>query len=271
MASPDIPPACPHGLRPGTTVCLHCRQEARIAARKRRYLIAVRIGVATMGGIVLLALAVGGIMSVAGNGASGEAGATADPSAVTPVAERSPAQPRQTTPSRTTAPGTAPAVPGGTSPAATSPVATSPVATPPAAAPGAAAPTVAADTVAPPVTAVPSIAEGRRELGDSMYAVREGNEVVVHFDTETLRTRYDWKFEGVVRATLPLVFGDAAREALDSVPTGRLVQGGDILNDLPTRGILVRLPTNAAIRVWPVTRPGRDGPLVVAYRAAAVR
>ena len=28
--------ACPHELRPGTTVCLHCRWEAKSAARKRR-------------------------------------------------------------------------------------------------------------------------------------------------------------------------------------------------------------------------------------------
>lgn len=251
MAPSDLPSVCPHGLRPGTTVCLHCRHDARIAARKRRYLLAVRIGVATMGGAVLVALVVGGIMSVAGNGPSTEADAAPD----TMVAVAPPPRPttvaRATNASRTT---TTPAVTAATQQAAvvTAPDTTSAVPSPSGAAPS------------------PSIAEGRRELGDSMYAVRAGGEVTVHFDTDSLRTRQDWKFEGVVRATLPLVFGDEVRAALDSVPAGGLVQGGDILNDLPTRGILVRLPANAGIRVWPVTRQGRDGPLVVAYRAAGV-
>jgi hypothetical protein len=120
---------------------------------------------------------------------------------------------------------------------------------------------------AAPARLVPVISEGRRELGDSMFAVREGFQVTVHFDTEELRTRHDWKFEGVVRATLPIVFGTTARVALDSVPEGALVRGGDLLNVLPTRGIQLELP-DGQLNVWPITRPGRDGPLVVGYRAA---
>lgn len=123
---------------------------------------------------------------------------------------------------------------------------------------------------APAAAILPSIAEGRRELGDSMFAVRDGAQVTVYFDTETLRTRFDWKFEGVVRATLPLVFGADARTALDSVPSGTFVRGGDLMNELPTRGIPLKMGTHT-LRVWPVTRPGRDGPIVVAYRAAAAR
>ncbi|MEX2153095.1 MAG: hypothetical protein WD825_07125, partial [Gemmatimonadaceae bacterium] len=120
----------------------------------------------------------------------------------------------------------------------------------------------------PPI--LPSIAEGRRELGDSMFAVREGPQVTVNFDTETLRTRFDWKFEGVVRATLPLVFGAGARAALDSIPAGTFVRGGDLMNELPTRGIPLKMGEHT-LRVWPITRPGRDGPIVVAYRAATAR
>lgn len=115
----------------------------------------------------------------------------------------------------------------------------------------------------------PRIAEGRRDLADSMFAVREGEEVTVHFDTEPLRTRYDWKFERVVRSTLPIVFGSAVRAALDSIPEGRLAAGGDLLTDLPTRGIELPIGEGQTLRVWPVTRPGQDGPLVVAYRAAS--
>lgn len=116
---------------------------------------------------------------------------------------------------------------------------------------------------------VPAISEGRRELGDSMFAVREGDQVTVHFDTEERRTRFDWKFEDVVRATLPVVFGPEVRVALDSVPEGTFARGGDLLNELPTRGITLELPDGHELRVYPITRPGRDGPLVVAYRASA--
>jgi hypothetical protein len=133
---------------------------------------------------------------------------------------------------------------------------------------GAPAPRLAAQstgTVSPPALR-PTIAEGRRELGDSMFAVREGSQVTVHFDTDSLRTRFDWKFEGVVRATLPIIFGHEARVALDSIPQSYFARGG-LLTELPRRGIPLRLGTHT-LRVWPITRDGRDGPLVVGYRAA---
>jgi hypothetical protein len=119
-------------------------------------------------------------------------------------------------------------------------------------------------------TLKPSIAAGRRELGDSVYAVREGNQVTVYFDTELLRTRFDWKFEGVVRATLPLVFGDDVRTALDSIPAGTFANKGDLLEQLPDRGIPLKVGEHT-LRVFPVVRQGRDGPLVFAYRASASR
>jgi hypothetical protein len=221
---------CPHGLRPGTTVCLHCRHDARVAARQRRYRLLARAGLIMLGGGAVVALVVGGVVAIAPGGDS----------AIAAMGE------------------TSTVIASAGSPAA-SPASTSEPATP-------------ASTPAPaPRPALrPTIPEGRRELGDSMYAVREGASVSVHFDTETLRTRFDWKFEGVVRATLPLVYGETTRAALDSIPSGTLVRGGDMLADLPTRGFPIAVGEEQ-LRVWPITRPGRDGPLVVGYRATAAR
>jgi hypothetical protein len=218
MTSPTAPPAveCPHGLRPGTTICLRCRQDARLVARQRRVRFAARVGVVVMGSVVAIALIVGAWQSIARDGI--------------PSTDTVPPSPRPTDSL--------------------------------AAAGARSTPRVAAVPVIEP-----SIAEGRRQLGDSVFAIREGGQVTVHFDTETLRTRFDWKFEGVVRATLPLVFGPVAGAALDSIPAGTLANGGQLMTELPRRGIPIRLGTQT-LMVWPVTRPGRDGPLVVGYRAA---
>jgi len=115
---------------------------------------------------------------------------------------------------------------------------------------------------------VPVVAEGRTDLGDSVYAERAGGEVTVHFDNSQLRTRFDEKFERTVRTTLPQVFGADAQAALDGVAEGTLVKG-DLLTDLPQRGIQVSLPSGRTITLYPLTRQGQDGPLVVAYRAAS--
>jgi hypothetical protein len=116
--------------------------------------------------------------------------------------------------------------------------------------------------------ALPVIDSGRTELVDGMYAERKGAEVTVHFDTELARTRRRDKFENVVRQTLPAVFGTRADSILAAVPVGEMARGGDLLGELPARGI--RLPASGgwAITVWPETRPGQDGPLVVSYRAS---
>jgi hypothetical protein len=146
-----------------------------------------------------------------------------------------------------------------------------PVATPQSPSPpgAATAPPAGSRTVAAPGIE-PSMAEGRRQLGDSVFAVREGAQVTVHFDTDSLRTRLDWKFEGIVRATLPLVFGPEAAAALDSIAPGTLASGGGLLTELPRRGITLKVG-DQSLKVWPVTRQGRDGPLVVGYRATAAR
>jgi hypothetical protein len=114
----------------------------------------------------------------------------------------------------------------------------------------------------------PIVAEGQKDLGDGVFVVRNGDDVTVNFDTETLRTRFDWKFEGVVRTTLPTVYGAEVGTALDAIPSGGFVRGGDLLTDLPTRGVALSLPRGRTVHVWPVVRPGRDGPIVVAYRAS---
>jgi len=122
----------------------------------------------------------------------------------------------------------------------------------------------------PPVR--PIVAEGRTDLGDSVFAERVGADVTVHFDTELLRTRLDEKFERVVRMTLPKVFGPEIGARLDSVSPGQFVRGGDLLTDLPSRGIALALPArNRTLMLYPVTRPGQDGPLVVAYRATVAK
>ena len=206
---------CPHGLRPGTTVCLHCRQEARVAARQRRNRLIVRAGLVALGAAAVVTLIVGGIMAVAPTGTASAAGDDAPPAAVV--------------------------VATGTS--------------------------VPADSTPRP-TLRPAIGEGRRELSEGMHAVREGPQVTVYFDTELLRTRFDWKFEGIVRSTLPTIFGEQTRQAMDSIATGSLVRGGALLTELPERGFT--LPVDGhTLRIWPVTRPGRDGPLVIAYRVRA--
>jgi hypothetical protein len=211
-----------------------------VAARQRRYRLLARVSLIMLGGGAVVALVIGGVVAIA-PGEDSAIAAVGDTTTIIASAGAPTETPRST--------------PTGT-----------PRSTPPAAMP----------VTSPPASAAarpalrPTIPEGRRELGDSMYAVREGTNVTVHFDTETLRTRFDWKFEGVVRATLPLVYGEVTRAALDSIPSGTLVRGGDMLADLPTRGFPIAVG-GEQLRVWPITRPGRDGPLVVGYRATAAQ
>lgn len=213
-------------------MCLRCKYDERAANRKRRYMVVARVGIAASGVVVAISLLIGAVMALA------------------PTARTSSATEATTATESTDA---------GTVEQASAPR--------PAAAAQRTAPKVEAPVAA--VKLEPKIAEGRRDLADSMFAVREGQEVTVHFDTETLRTRYDWKFERVVRSTLPIVFGSAVRAALDSIPEGQLASGGDLLTELTTRGIDLTISDGQTLRVWPVTRPGQDGPLVVAYRATS--
>lgn len=200
---------CPHELRPGLTVCLHCRHNARTAllARRRR-----QFGTA---GLVALTLAVLGMA-------------------------------------------------GGAWASASRPVPTRLISTD--------APVAAAPAARPvPAAPAPAVGEGRTELGEGMFALRHGDSVTVNFDTELWRTRRPEKFEAVVRATLPRVHGATATRALAGAPEGSIAGAGELLTVLPVRGARLSVDDGWALVVTPVTRPGRDGPIVVAYVATVTR
>jgi hypothetical protein len=208
-------PACPHGLRPGTTVCLHCLREKRLAIRQRRYKTAARVGLAIVGGGLLIVLAVGTVKSIAPTIRASRAAAPATPVATAPAARSSRSRPVRW-------------------------------------------------------ALQPAVAVGRTDLGQGMFVERIADSIFVRFDTDTLRTRFDWKFEGVVRATLPTVFPQLQTQ-LDSIPQATLVRGGSLLRDLPHTGIRFPVDATHALTIWPITRPGQDGPLVVGYRISPTR
>ena len=112
---------------------------------------------------------------------------------------------------------------------------------------------------------------GRSELRDTMIAERAGDTVRVSFDLLLSRTRRPDKFEAIMRSTLPQVYGSSVDSALRALPAGAIARAGDLMTTLPERGFHIPLTDGRTIGVWPVTREGRDGPLVVAYRAVASR
>jgi hypothetical protein len=125
----------------------------------------------------------------------------------------------------------------------------------------------AAASVAP--TAAPLsiiIPTGRTDVPDDLILERTGDSVVVDFDTEASRTRRRDKFERIVRQTLPLVYGQRVEPVLEAIPVGTLANGGDLLTALPLQGIHLPLSDGWMLDLFPETRPGRDGPLVVTYR-----
>jgi hypothetical protein len=122
----------------------------------------------------------------------------------------------------------------------------------------------AVDQPAPPFA--PELPYGESSLGNGVTAVRSDSDVVVTFDTQETRTRRADKFEQIVRSTLTSVYGPSVTDLLDRIPPGSLAAQGNVITELPTRGM--RIPVNAAwmIRLFPETRAGQDGPLVVRYR-----
>ena len=117
----------------------------------------------------------------------------------------------------------------------------------------------------------PAIDSGRTELGSGRFAERSGEVVTVQFDTPVYRTRRRDKFESTVRETLPMVYGAFADSLLGAVPVGNLATSGDLLTELPQRGIALPARDGWTMTLWPVTRPGQDGPLVVSYRTTVAR
>jgi hypothetical protein len=123
--------------------------------------------------------------------------------------------------------------------------------------------------VAPPLT--PIVAEGRTALRDGLVAVRRGDTVTVHFDTPLMRTRQPQKFEQLVRATLPAIYGAAVESVLATVAVGDLIRGVDPTASASTHGVYLPLAAGWSLALWPQTRPGRDGPLIITYRTALTR
>jgi hypothetical protein len=118
---------------------------------------------------------------------------------------------------------------------------------------------------------MPSIANGRTELDDGIFAVRDGSNITVYFDTPNTRTRRRDKFERVVRATLPQVYGARADSVLARIPAGELIATGELPVELSDRGLQVPLVDGWALALRPRTRQASDGPLVVAYEATLAR
>ena len=287
------PVNCPHELRPGTKVCLHCRRAEREvkAARQRAVLTRLGLTAAAIAGCAYAGLA--GYRAWKGQGSPTISALLGTPApleaapvrtllvsdpATSPGAAPTAQTAELVTDSLSIAPGTS--VAG----AADSTVAGGPAIAVPAAATSSAVPSesLAAPVVVPPPAPVttppapvvapplqPVVAEGRTELQNGIYALRRGDTVTVHFDTPEARTRRPEKFEQIVRATLPAVHGAAAQSILSGIAAGNLVAPGATITE--PAAIALRGGDGKVLSVVPQTRPGRDGPLVVAYRVTPAR
>jgi hypothetical protein len=118
-------------------------------------------------------------------------------------------------------------------------------------------------------TPVPIVGLGESMITDSVKAIRTDTSVTVFFDLPMIRTRRADKFERFVRATLPAIFGAKLDSLLAEIPAGTIARQGDLLTELPSRGARLALSNGWNLTLWPETRPGQDGPLVVRYRVAA--
>ncbi len=138
-----------------------------------------------------------------------------------------------------------------------------------------AAATVSAAPAAPVATVVvpvaPVVPQGQTPLADSLLATRADSVVTVWFDRTMIRTRNPVKFERLVRSTLPALYGAVADSALKRIPEGAFAQQGDLINELPTRGLRIPLAPGWMFALFPITRPGHDGPLVTQYRVSVIR
>jgi hypothetical protein len=246
--------ACTHERRPGTTVCLRCRHAARAAARERFNRLALRgAAVVIVVGTFVTAGAIGasairGRVESRGRTATPDSASHLDSATMTASVDSG---------SVDSATGVIASQSGAVSHAP--PLAPAPAGVPAAPHTGAARPIL-----------TPVLPAGQSELVGGVTALRGDTDVVVFFDTPEARTRRPEKFEAFVRTTLPMVYGAAVRNVLAKLPDGTIVGQGELLSELPKRGI--RIPLDAAwmLRVFPETRPGQDGPLVVRYRVAVV-
>ncbi len=127
----------------------------------------------------------------------------------------------------------------------------------------------------PPVSASaalkPLVPEGTTTLAGGMTATRHDSVVVLSFDFAGARTRVPERFERLVRTTLPSVYGARADSAMRAIPDGGIVRQGDLFTELSERGARIPLGDGGAIALYPITRPGRDGPLVTQYRVTVTK
>jgi hypothetical protein len=231
-SQPAMPP-CNHERRPGTAVCLHCRHAAIEAAKARRKKVMLR-GAAV--GVVLAVVGAAGALSA--NAIAGRIEARREArNASLVVASSEPAKETKDTS----------------------------VSAVPVTLQGEVA---AASAMRAPLT--PVIPQGETMLRDSVLATRSDSAVLVTFDRSMMRTRIPMKFELFLRATLPQVYGLSVDSLLKTIPEGAIAAQCDLINELPSRGIIIPLKDVWAIQVLPETRPGQDGPLVVRYRTAVV-
>jgi hypothetical protein len=245
--SPTLDISCTHERRPGTAACLYCRREARLATRARHNRFFTRTGSIALGVVVLAMASVSGMKAFMGWRPPNWVRNTA--SAVTIVQAKNSGAPHLMLV----------ATDAGT-PATHAPVVAS------------VSPSILASVpraVVPPLQ--PIVSQGTTMLPDSLVAVRRGDSVTLHFDTPGTRTRRPEKFEQIVRSTLPAIYGPSVSSLLARIPIGRLAEAGDLLTELPTRGVRLSLGAGWILGVWPETRSGHDGPLVVTYRTLVMR
>jgi len=257
MASRPNPP-CPHELRPGITVCLRCQHAERGVQRAKHRQMLARGGAAVLSLAVIVAVGVAAIAALRGRGES----ASDKPAARLDSAQADSVDSTSVAVDDTLGlpAAVAPMVAKGNLPAPIPEVATPAPAAPPL--------PVRTSSVA---AAQPLVPVGRTALRDTMVADRAGDTVRVSFDLTLARTRRPDKFEAIVRSTLPQVYGALADSALRALPVGAVARAGDLIATLPETGFHIPIAGGRTIAVWPETRVGRDGPLVVAYRAVASR
>ena len=53
---------------------------------------------------------------------------------------------------------------------------------------------------------------------------------------------------------------------LAAIPDGGITGDRDLVSDVAASGVRLPVAAGGTLELWPVTRPGRDGPLVVGYR-----
>lgn len=244
--SPQLPSdTCTHERGPGTTVCLHCRREARMVASEKRRRLLLRGGATT---IVLATL--GTAAALGASAMRAKAAAKVAKPAVNVPAGSSPVvpEPRSSTPDSSAVSAVPPV--SNTVGATTVSAVSSP-------APG------------PAVGPAPILPQGPSTLTGGIAANRSDSVVTLSFDISGVRTRRAEKFEQLVRTTLPQIYGAVADSALARIPLGELAKQGDLVNELPTRGLHIPLTSGKSVALYPVTRPGQDGPIVVQYRVSA--